>query len=64
MRDSVRAGGGLICAYAGDARAAVDRAVRTEPDLCLVVAGLPGGAAEAAADIAARVPSTGVIVLA
>jgi DNA-binding NarL/FixJ family response regulator len=64
LKTSVRADGHRICAYAGDARDAVDRAVRTEPDICVVAAALPGGGARAAVSIAAQLPNAGVVVLA
>lgn len=53
-----------VCAEAGDAREAVAAAVRDQPDVCLVDAGLPGNGIAATAEISAKLPLTPVVVLA
>jgi len=53
-----------ICAEASDARGAAAAALRERPDLCLVHINLRGGGIEAVAQIKARVPATGALVLA
>jgi DNA-binding NarL/FixJ family response regulator len=66
-RDDVRralAEGGLaVCAEAADAAHAVQQAVETRPDICLLDVRMPGGGAAAAWEIAARLPTTKVVML-
>ena len=60
---AARAAGQLVCGYASSADDALAKALRTEPDLCLLDLDLPGGGLRAAAQIAEDVPRTGVVVL-
>jgi len=66
-RDDVRralAGGGLVvCAEASDAARAVQQALETKPDVCLLDVRMPGGGVAAAWEIAARLPTTKVVML-
>jgi two-component system NarL family response regulator len=55
--------GFVICAEAADAAAAVELAVRTQPDLCLLDVHMPGGGIEAARAITAHVPTARVVML-
>lgn len=52
-----------ICAEASDAAAAVAAAMREQPDLCLLDVRMPGGGVAAAWEIAARLPSTKIVML-
>jgi DNA-binding NarL/FixJ family response regulator len=57
-------GGGLIvCAEAADAARAVQQALETRPDICLLDLRMPGGGVAAAWEIAARLPLTKVVML-
>jgi DNA-binding NarL/FixJ family response regulator len=66
-RDDVRwaltKGGIEVCAEAADAAHAVQRALATEPDICLLDLRMPGGGVAAAWEISARLPTTKVVVL-
>lgn len=66
-RDDVRRalsdGGLVICAEAADAAHAVQQALETRPDICLLDVRMPGGGAAAAWEIAARLPTTKVVML-
>lgn len=53
-----------VCGEAGDAAAAVGKAPRLRPDICLIDAELPGGGLGAVWEIAARLPHTKIVVLA
>jgi DNA-binding NarL/FixJ family response regulator len=55
--------GFVVCAEAGDAPAAVELAVRVQPDLCLLDVHMPGGGIEAARAIVEQVPNTRVVML-
>jgi DNA-binding NarL/FixJ family response regulator len=63
LRLLLRRHGFVVCAEAADANAALRGALRERPALCLVDAGLPGGAIRAAGRIASRVPDTEVVLL-
>lgn len=52
-----------VCAEAADASTALRAALRERPALCLLDAGLPGGAVRAVGRISARVPETEVVLL-
>ena len=66
-RDDVRralADGGMdVCAEAADAAHAVQLALETEPDICLLDIRMPGGGVAAAWEIAARLPTTKIVML-
>ena len=66
-RDDVRrvlTGGGLtVCAEAADAAHAVQLALETKPDICLLDIRMPGGGVAAAWEIAARLPTTKIVML-
>jgi len=52
-----------VCAEAADAPAAVQEALRTRPDICLLDVNMPGGGAAAAWEIGSRLPDTKVVML-
>jgi two-component system NarL family response regulator len=52
-----------VCAEAHDAPGAVEAAVRTLPDLCLLDVRMPGGGIAASWEICARLPRTKVVML-
>jgi DNA-binding NarL/FixJ family response regulator len=66
-RDDVRRaldeGGISICAEAADAAHAVQQALETRPDICLLDIHMPGGGVAAAWEIAARLPTTKIVML-
>jgi DNA-binding NarL/FixJ family response regulator len=66
-RDDVRRaltdGGLVVCAEAADAAHAVKKALETRPDICLLDVRMPGGGVAAAWEIAARLPTTKVVML-
>jgi DNA-binding NarL/FixJ family response regulator len=66
-RDDVRRaldeGGLTVCAEAADAAHAVQLALETRPDICLLDVRMPGGGVAAAWEIAARLPTTKVVML-
>lgn len=66
-RDDVRRalvdGGMTVCAEAADAAHAVQQALETRPDICLLDIRMPGGGPAAAWEIAARLPTTKVVML-
>jgi DNA-binding NarL/FixJ family response regulator len=53
-----------VVAEAGDAASAVEAALREHPDVCVLDADMPGGAATATADITRQLRGTEVVVLA
>lgn len=55
--------GFAVCAEAEDAATAIDAAVRTRPDLCLLDIRMPGNGIAAAWEITARLPETRVVML-
>ena len=66
-RDDVRwaltKGGFTVCAEAADAAHAVQQALETKPDICLLDIHMPGGGVAAAWEIAARLPTTKIVML-
>jgi DNA-binding NarL/FixJ family response regulator len=53
-----------VCAVVDSAASAVARAVRREPDICVVDVGIPGGGIAATWEITARLPRAKVVVIA
>jgi DNA-binding NarL/FixJ family response regulator len=66
-RDDVKralAEGGMdVCAEAADAAHAVQQALETRPHICLLDIRMPGGGVAAAWEIAARLPTTKIVML-
>jgi DNA-binding NarL/FixJ family response regulator len=56
-------GGLVVCAEAADAARAVQQALETRPDICLLDVRMPGGGVAAAWEIAARLPTTKIVML-
>jgi DNA-binding NarL/FixJ family response regulator len=56
-------GGLVVCAEAADAAKAVQQALETRPDICLLDVRMPGGGVAAAWEIAARLPTTKIVML-
>ena len=52
-----------VIGEAGDAQTAVDIALRERPDACVLDIYIPGGGIRAAAEIAAKLPETAIVVL-
>jgi DNA-binding NarL/FixJ family response regulator len=63
VRMALMRGGFDVVAEAADCEGAVSATVREQPDVCLLDIRMPGGGIEAAAAIAASVPSTAVVML-
>lgn len=63
VRQSLRKRGIRVCAEAGNAVQAVQLALETKPDICLLEVRMPGGGVAAAWEIAARVPTTKIVML-
>lgn len=63
VRMALMRGGFDVVAEAADCEGAVSATVREQPDVCLLDVRMPGGGIEAAAAIAASVPSTAVVML-
>lgn len=63
VRRALTKGGMEVCAEAADAAHAVQRALETNPDICLLDLRMPGGGVAAAWEISARLPTTKVVVL-
>ena len=64
VRRTLEANGAFeVCAVVGDAVAAVDAAVREQPDLCLLDVRMPGSGVAAAWEITSRLPQTKVVML-
>src|SRR6201982_2714437 len=55
-------GGMIVCAEAAHAAHAVQQALETKPDICLLDLRMPGGGVAAAWEIAARVPTTKIVM--
>lgn len=60
---ALREAGLVVCAEAADAAHAVQKALETRPDVCLLDVRMPGGGVAAAWEIAARLPTTKVVML-
>jgi DNA-binding NarL/FixJ family response regulator len=56
-------GGMTVCAEAANAAHAVQKALETRPDICLLDIRMPGGGVAAAWEIAARLPTTKIVML-
>jgi DNA-binding NarL/FixJ family response regulator len=54
----------VICAEVDNASAAVEAALREQPEVCLIDADLPGGGIATVSTIAARLPETSVVLFA
>ena len=52
-----------VCAEACNAAQAIQRALETKPDICLLEVRMPGGGVAAAWEIAARLPTTKIVML-
>jgi DNA-binding NarL/FixJ family response regulator len=63
VRRALTEGGFAVCAEAADAAHAVQQALATRPDICLLDVRMPGGGVAAAWEIAARLPTTKVVML-
>ncbi len=64
VRAALEAGGFDVCAEVADGPAAVEAALREQPDVCLLDVHMPGGGGiPAAAEIAARLPGTAIVML-
>src|SRR5205823_3154410 len=63
VRQALTKGGLVVCAEAADAARAVQQALETKPDVCLLDVRMPGGGVAAAWEIAARLPTTKVVML-
>jgi DNA-binding NarL/FixJ family response regulator len=63
VREALQNGGISVCAEADNAAQAVQHALETEPDICLLEVRMPGGGIAAAWEIAARLPTTKVVML-
>jgi two-component system, NarL family, nitrate/nitrite response regulator NarL len=62
-REALVAGGYLVCAQATTGAEAVEQALATTPDVCLLDVHMPGGGIVAAAAIMACLPDTHVVML-
>jgi DNA-binding NarL/FixJ family response regulator len=63
VRRALTKAGMDVCAEVADAARAVQRALETKPDICLLDLRMPGGGVAAAWEISARLPMTKVVVL-
>jgi DNA-binding NarL/FixJ family response regulator len=63
VRRALEDGGLTVCAEAADAPHAVQQALETNPDVCLLDIRMPGGGVAAAWEIAARLPTTKIVML-
>jgi DNA-binding NarL/FixJ family response regulator len=62
-RMALEEAGFVVCAEAHDGPSAVEAARRERPDVCLIDVLMPGGGIEAAAQIAAELPNTAIVML-
>ena len=63
LRRALTGGGLTVCAEAADAAHAVQQALETQPDVCLLDVRMPGGGVAATWEIAARLPTTKIVML-
>ncbi len=63
VRRALTEGGMTVCAEAADAAHAVQQAPDKQPDICLLDIRMPGGGVAAAWEIAARLPTTKIVML-
>ena len=63
VRKTLEAGGYEVCAEADSGPAAIEAALREQPDICLLDIQMPGNGISAAAEISTRVPETAVVML-
>jgi DNA-binding NarL/FixJ family response regulator len=63
VRRALTKGGIEVCAEAADAAHAVQRALETKPDICLLDLRMPGSGVAAAWEISSRLPTTKIVVL-
>jgi DNA-binding NarL/FixJ family response regulator len=63
VRRALAKGGMEVCAEAATAAHAVQRALETKPDICLLDLRMPGGGIAAAWEISARLPTTKIVIL-
>jgi two-component system NarL family response regulator len=63
VRQALQKRGFTVCAEASNAVQAVQRALETKPDICLLEVRVPGGGVAAAWEIAARLPTTKIVML-
>jgi DNA-binding NarL/FixJ family response regulator len=63
VRQALEKGGIGVCAEASNAAQAVQAALDTKPDICLLEVRMPGGGIAAAWEIAARLPTTKIVML-
>ena len=63
LRWALTQGGMQVCAEVSDAAHAVQLALETSPDICLLDVRMPGGGVAAAWEISARLPTTKVVML-
>lgn len=63
VRRALAEAGLVVCGEAADAARAVQQALETRPDICLLDVRMPGSGVAAAWEIAARLPTTKVVML-
>ena len=63
VRRALEKDGVEVCAEVADAAHAVQQALETKPDVCLLDLRMPGGGVAAAWEISARLPTTKVVML-
>ena len=62
VRQALQKRGFTVCAEAGNAAQAVWQALQTKPDICMLEVRMPGGGVAAAWEIAARLPTTKIVM--
>src|SRR5687767_7563773 len=64
VRQSLEAGGFIVCAEAADGEQAVELARKEKPDVCLLDISMPGGGGiKAASTISSELPETAIVML-